>query len=82
MAKISARGATKVESIDSVVHYPATEGIRAMTIEYTHTLASDGRILRKVKGGSYKVVAKARPGKTVTVEGFRAYVRRFEAARS
>lgn len=70
MAKISARGATKVETIKS----PA--------LGYTHTLCSDGRILRKSELQGYHVVARIKPHVTDPLATFRAYVKRFEAARS
>jgi hypothetical protein len=79
MAKISARGATKVESITSLVRY---EGIPAPVV-YTHTLCSDGRILRKTDiGTGYKQCAKVSVSAPDPLATFQAYVRRFEAARS
>ena len=84
MAKISARGATKVESIKSVITYPAdiTVSGRDVTVTYTHTLCSDGRILRKMDGETYRPVAKLKAHHTDPLATFRAYVARFVAARS
>jgi hypothetical protein len=81
MAKISARGATKVESIKSVLH-ETTEALGVVTIHVTHTLCSDGRILRNFDGSGYRKVAKVSASASDPIATFRAYVRRYEAARS
>lgn len=78
MAKISAHGATKVESINSLITYPELDE----PVGYTHTLCSDGRILRKVDGQSYRRVAVIKAHVPDPLATFRAYVARFVAARS
>jgi hypothetical protein len=82
MAKISANGATKVESIKSLVFLPLENGNReGYTV--THTLCSDGRILRKAgPDGTYNKVAVIKSHVPDPLATFRAYVARYEAARS
>lgn len=84
MAKISARGAQTVESIKSVIRYQnrnASTGPDEWVVKVTHTLCSDGRVLRKVDQGGYKVVGKLTK-QPDHLASFRAYVARYEAARS
>lgn len=87
MAKISANGATKVETILSTIVYHnlnANPGPDESVVTYTHTLCSDGRILRKTDGSdkTYRKVAQIKSHVPDPVATFRAYVKRFEAARN
>lgn len=73
MAKISAYGATKVETITSVI-----DGTK-----YVHTLNSRGCIFRRSEFDPVnKQVAKISVSAPDQRATFRAYVRRFVAARS
>lgn len=78
MAKISARGATKIESLKSTFHFKGNDSPTTVT----HTLCSDGRVLRKHENLGYRVVAKVSRASADPVRAFRAYVARYEAARS
>lgn len=83
MAKISARGATKVETIKSTISFPHPDDESVpLLITYTHTLCSDGRILRKNGTDGYRKVAQIKSHVPDPLATFRAYVKRFEAARS
>lgn len=56
MAKINARGATEVARINATL----TSSVTGHTGEFVFLLRSDAVILRKFKGGAFKVYSRAK----------------------
>lgn len=71
-----------MESIKTTLHRFDSLTDEPIDVVITHTLCSDGRILRKYWSDPYKQVAKIKAHVPDPIATFRAYVQRYEAARS